>query len=240
MKMTAMAANTPICDPVGGSAKKGHSLASSVLAASKITLNMASVYQNRIIGYCIEWERVVTSRVDEGIQETKELHERLLHYDNKVDGLRRTINRKEDSGKAVSSQLQEKLDRNEEKLEQAWKAFEKSAANLSNLLEQVTTKGWKELAPLVLNCIQWEVQRASKYFETFTMLPAVAQTLLETVKKASGPCADEDSTAVLAQVLPENQSAPSSETTGSNHSTPEDGNIADDPAESPMTPVPVK
>ena len=144
-----------------------------------------------------------------------------MHYLKKVEGLRRIVNRKEESGKSVSTKLKEKLARNEMKLQSAWKSHERSASMLCNLLEQVTKRGWKDLAPLVLNCIQWEIERASGDFVTFSKLPAVAEILMETVSKANVPYADEVNDVVVA--LADDQSE-SEATTGSYISSTEDAN----------------
>ena len=221
MKLAAISAKSPISDSVGNTTKEGQSFASSIQAASKSTLSLTTIYQDSVVDYCIEWERVVTSLVDEGIKVTKKLHEGLLHYEKKVEILRRNVNSKEDSGKRVSAKLKEKSDRNETKLENAWKAHESSASMLCNLLEQVTKRGWKDLAPLVLNCIQWEIERASGDFVTFSKLPAVAEILTETVSKANVPYADEVNAVVVA--LADDQSE-SEATTGSYISSTEDAN----------------
>ena len=232
MKMAAMSANTPIYYPVGGgAAKEGDSFMASVQASSNAALAMASDYQDKIVDYCIEWERVVTSRGDEGIKETKKLHERLMHYDNKVEDLRRKVNDKEDSGKAVSVKLKEKLGRNELKLKSAWSAHESSASMLCNLLEQVTQEGWKDLAPLVLKCIRWEAERASEICDTFATLPVVAETLMMTMDTASSALVGGEEHSVPSP-LADDQSELGFQTTGWYNS-----NIYE-PTESPMTPVP--
>ena len=198
-KIATLSASTPIHGPVGDTVTED-SFVSTVQAASKLTLDMDPVYQVKIVDYCREWERVVTSRVDAGIKETKKLQKELMHYLKKLERLRRIVNRKEESGKSVSTKLKEKLARNEMKLQSAWKSHERSASMLCNLLEQVTRRGWKDFAPLVLNFIQFEVDHASGTFVAFSRLPMISETLIEIVGKASVPYANENNTVAVALV----------------------------------------
>ena len=207
-----MASPTPIYDPVGD-AVIGDSLSSTVQAASKITLSMDSVFQGRIVDYCSEWERVVTSRVDEGLKETKKLRKQLTHYEKKVNRLRRRVNRKEESGKEAATKLKEKLARHETKLKSTWKSHERSASVLGSMLEQVTKKGWKDLAPLVRNLIQWEFEHATGTFVALSRLPVISETLLATVEKAMVPYANEENT--VAVVLADGELETESETASS-------------------------
>ena len=205
-KMATLSSGTPIHGPVGDTVTED-SFVSTVQAASKLTLDMDSVYQNKIVDYCREWERVVTTRVEAGIKETKKLHKELMHYLKKVENLRRKVNRKEEAGKSVSKTLKEKLSTNEMKLQSAWKSHERTASMLCNLMEQVTKRGWKDLAPLVLNYIQFEVDHVSGTFVAFSRLPAISETLIETVGKASVPYENEDNTVVVALVDNESETA---------------------------------
>jgi hypothetical protein len=57
--------------------------------------------------------------------------------------------------------LSEQLNRNEDKPKEAWKVHEESASTLCNLLDEIITGGWKDLYPLVMAALQWEVDRAT-------------------------------------------------------------------------------
>jgi hypothetical protein len=53
------------------------------------------------------------------------------------------VNSIENKENKYPSELSEKLNRNEGKLEQAWKLHKESASTLCNLLDESTTGGWK-------------------------------------------------------------------------------------------------
>jgi hypothetical protein len=197
MKFSAFAAKTPIFKPIGDT-PAGDSVASVAAAASKETNARAASYQDRVVDYCIEWERVVTTRVDSELKETGELAEKLNHYQNKVTSLRSKVNGMEGRGKESPKKLSEKLVRNEKKLDQAWRAHERSASKLCNLIEAVTLQGWKDLYQLVKASLQWEVERASGEYDIFARLPQVMEELIEAYEKYTTPPEDEGSRVPVA------------------------------------------
>lgn len=213
MNLSSLAKKSPIFNHVGNTEQEDSYVAIAE-DASKQTKNLANSYQDLVVDYRIEWERVISSRVDKGLEETGKLHARLNHYENKVEGLRKKVNSKEDSPKGIPKKLQEKLDRNEKKLDGAWKEHERSASKLCDLLEQVTARGWKDLAPLVLNGVQWEVERSSGDYDVFARLPGMVEAMMETVEKVNE--LPEDRSVAIALVPTASEAA--SETTGSYHS----------------------
>jgi len=216
MKLSSLSTKSPIFAHVGNTVEQDDSLAVIAQAASKQTNEVAASYQDLVIDYLVEWERVTSSRVNQGVEETKKLHDRMNHYQTKVEGLRKKVHTKEDSPKgSIPQKLQEKLERNEKKLDQAWKEHERSASILCNLIEQVTARGWKDLAPLVLNNVQWEVDRTSGEYDIFARLPAMAEAMMETVEKATA--SHDESRSVAVALASEELSAVGSETTGSYH-----------------------
>ena len=180
-KVSSLSEKSPIFDQVGNTATA--SFASITEESSTNTKSHAVEYQASVIDYCLEWERIITSRVDAGVKEVKQLHDRLVHYENKLDGLRQKERIAENLPRGTPPKLTEKLERNEEKLDQAWKAHERSASKLCNLIEQIVNRGHKDLYPLVLNMLQWEVEQASGENEIFGRLPETAESLMETMDK---------------------------------------------------------
>jgi len=235
-KLGSLSAKSPIFSEVGDT-KGEDSFASITQAASKNTHDLAAGFQDQILDYCIEWEHIISSRVDQGLEETIKLRERLMHYENKAEGLRKVVNAKDDTKKGVPLKLKEKLERNEKKLEIAWKAHERSASMLCNLLQQVTKRGWKDLAPLILNSIQWEVESAAGQYDIFARLPAIGEAMMESAEKASVPYAEEDNVVPVA-LLADDVSV-GSDTTGSHVSIAEEDTTVD-LTEAPMTPEPTK
>lgn len=235
-KLGSLSAKSPIYGHVGDT-KEEDSFASIAQAASISTKHLAAEYQDQVVDYCIEWERIVTGRVDQGLKETSKLHARLMHYENKVEGLRKEVNTKEDTKKGASSKLKAKLERNESKLEAAWKNHERSASLLCNLLEQVTKRSWKDLAPLVLNSLQWEVERAAGQYDIFARLPTIGEAMMESVDQATVPYVEENNVVPVAMLADE--VSVGSETTGS-HVSITDLDTTGDLTEAPMTPEPSK
>jgi hypothetical protein len=162
-----------------GSTVGVESFATVAQAASKGAQVNAAKYKEKVLDYCLEWVRVVTTRVDKEMKDTKALHDKLNHYQNKVELLRNKVNTLEGKSKPVPKNLTEKLARNEKKLDQAWRAHEKCASKLCHLLDEVTKRGWKDLYPLVKASMNWEVEWACGEYDVAARLPTIAEDLTE-------------------------------------------------------------
>jgi hypothetical protein len=213
MQLSALSTKSPIHEHIGNTLGDSSSVASINQQASTKAHEEAEIYQSTVIDYAIEWERIVTTRADFDLAETGKLHSKLNHYQNKVDSLRKSANAKETQGKASPARLTTKLERNEGKLNEAWKQHERSASKLCNLLEQVTERGWKDLYPLVLAMLDWEKARSSQDYDVFKRLPFVKEKLTTTYK-AKNLTPDKEISGVPV-VLAEPDA--SSDTTGSFH-----------------------
>jgi hypothetical protein len=66
------------------------------------------------------------------------------------------------------------------KVKDSWKLHEASASTLCNLLEGVTKGGWKDLYPLVLAALHWEVDRAAGEQVAYGMLSEVEKDMTST------------------------------------------------------------
>jgi hypothetical protein len=190
-QLSELAIKSPLHEHVGNA--PGFTSLSSVhqLATEKARVG-AQQYQKKIIYYAIEWEQIVTTRVDEDMKKNKVLQDYLNHYQNKVDTLRKKVNTAESKGKESPAKLSEQLTRNEDKLKDSWQAHEESASTLCNLLDEITTGGWKDLYPLVIAALQWEVGRA-------TGEPDVYRKLSEVEKGMTSTFDEKASVAVLEQ-----------------------------------------
>ena len=80
------------------------------------TQSYATKYQQFVVEYVVEWEKVVRKRIDAGVKKSEELRRDLDHYQKKVEELRLQVNKTMAKGKQVKSDAAEKLKRNEEKL----------------------------------------------------------------------------------------------------------------------------
>jgi hypothetical protein len=145
--------------------------------AFAIGQNNAMMYQKKIIDYLIGWESTITARVDVDVVEVQKLHKILEHYETKVHGLRKKVATVEKKNKSPNAGLVQKLDRNIEKLEEAWKNHEKTASSLCNLLEEVTQRGWKDLYPVIRASMQFHQDCVRKESDIFAALSTIDETL---------------------------------------------------------------
>jgi hypothetical protein len=165
-EMSTFAEGTPI-ESFVGNIDENSSFLSVYCNASNQSDRFNLKYTNDIIEYCIEWESVISSRVDKDSHITMKLRESYNHYLNKVDALRKKVNGQETKGKSVNDSLAEKLQRNVEKLDEACNAFESAARKLCVLIEEVVHFGWKDLYPLIQASMKFEMNRSQNEARTF-------------------------------------------------------------------------
>lgn len=140
-------------------------------------------YQQCILAYALEWEQVVTSKVDTELKQVKKLQQSRLHYEKKVEGLRRKVNTLDSKGKDLPPELMEKLVRNEQKLKDSWEVHEIRASSLCSLIEEVVQYGWKDLYPLVANLIKWEFNRSGGELAMYGKYPLMLQAFQDTFER---------------------------------------------------------
>ncbi len=190
MQLAALSTNFPLYEYV--SSTRGASLASVHELVTKNANVSVQQYQQKIIDYAIEWEQIVTARVDDGLKKTNVFYQKLNHYQNKIDSLRKKVNAVENKGKESPAKLSEKLTRNEDKLKESWKVHEESASTLCNLLDEITTGGWKDLYPLVMAALQWEIGRATGEHDVYGKLSEVEKGMTSMFdEKASVPVVEQ-------------------------------------------------
>lgn len=122
--------------------------------------NRAKEFQEYVVDYATRWEDAVTRKVDKELKDVRKLQQNRLHYEKKVESLRKKVNSLDTKGKEIPADLVEKLGRNEQKLKDAWKTHEWNASRLCALIEQVVEYGWKDLVPLVSNLFKYEFNRS--------------------------------------------------------------------------------
>jgi hypothetical protein len=132
-------------------------------------------FQFHVVDYMVDWERIVTERVDAEMKNTKTLERHRRHYEQKVERLREKAFNVEAKGQDPSQGQAEKLDRNEEKLKAAFTKHERQAGKLCVLIEAVTHQCYKDLYPLVKKYVKWEINRTVREHD-------IAQCLSETLK----------------------------------------------------------
>ncbi len=136
-------------------------------------------FQSDVVNYVKDWEKVITERVELELKHVKELEATKRHYEQKVEGLREKFNQKEGKGKSTSQGNVEKLDRNEDKLKDAFSVYEREAGKLCTLLEAATHEGYKDLYPLVKNYLEWEINRNSREHEIAERMRGILDCLNE-------------------------------------------------------------
>jgi len=159
----------------------------------------------KVIDFVSEWDAIITDKVEGEMEEVNALHKRFTHYYNKVDQLRSKEKSIEDKphpdgssampnhcfhkGVISPHKLQEKLIRNEAKLDQAWKKHEARATHLCNLLEEVVGHEWELLHHLVRLVMKFETTYAANLNRNLFKLSAIMEDMTETFNLNEGQAA---------------------------------------------------
>ena len=178
-----MSRKTPLWDVTGLMPSEDRP-ADSVCSMSSIqdtmnakTSSYAQKYQQFVIEYVAEWEKVVRTRIDAGIKKSEDLRRDLDHYQKKVEELRLQANKLMAKGKQVKSEAAEKLKRNEEKLLASKQTYNKVATDLCILMEEVTERSWRDLHPMLIKVAQFEITLAADQSKIFGSLNSVVDQL---------------------------------------------------------------
>ena len=146
------------------------SLLSVEQLASVFETNDAIEFQNQILNYIVEWEEILTTKVDSELEVFSHFEEEVFHYETKVKSLKK---------KGPSS----KLDRNEEKLKVATKLFEEQQESVTILLQGVAENSWKDLYPLLQKSMNWEAHRFDGAMATYgSLIPATLEDMNQRVE----------------------------------------------------------
>ena len=154
-------------------------------AVSAKTKSYVQKYQQFIVSYVEEWEKTVTTRIDNGLKKAEEQRRELDHYQKKVESLRLTTNKAMAQGKSVKSDTAEKLKRNEEKLVTAKQTYNKLTSALCLLMDEVAERSWRDLHPLLIKCAQFDMTMAQDESRILSSFSQVVNKLKE-VATANG------------------------------------------------------
>ena len=113
-------------------------------------------YNEHILTYAIEWERILSTRIKGHLAQSEKLRLDLDHYGRKVEDLSRTINKTMAKGKNIDDKEVDKLKRNEQKLVQARIEYDRFINDLCGFMEEVMERGWKDLHPLLVKMAQFD------------------------------------------------------------------------------------
>lgn len=114
-------------------------------------------YQVDLISYMANWEGVVTTRIATELKHLDKLFKNFQRYHNKVESLKTNADKK----KALKDTDLEKISRNESKLRTARKEYRRNLVSITLLTEEVTERGWKDLLPLLIRMINYDVQSST-------------------------------------------------------------------------------
>ena len=146
-------------------------------ASHKLSHTYADQYETSIIQYAEEWLQTVTLRIKSGLLEFDKLRESLNHYVDKVAELRAEAKKIESHNKKLSPKKTEKLERNELKLNGAREAHHKYGQSLSLLIDEVTARGWRDLFPLIVNSIHFDLNYSSDQAKLYSKLESISNML---------------------------------------------------------------
>ena len=141
----------------------------------------ATMFFDDIITHVTSWEKAVSSRIRTERDDVDRLRQDVEHYDQKVQGLQSSVSKKETKGVEVQPRLREKLERNDEKLTLAKKDYEAHTKELLIYTEEVTERGWKDLIPVIMHLLKWEMETA----EDVDVITSKMANLLEELKEVS-------------------------------------------------------
>ena len=111
-------------------------------------------YQREIVSYAGEWEKTVTTRVSAELKHHMALYRAWEKYHGKVQSLKLTLQRRKQQR---NPSLEDKLAWNESKLRNAKREYRRNLIAVTLLTEEVTDRSWKELVPLLLRMIDFDV-----------------------------------------------------------------------------------
>eukprot|EP00538_Stauroneis_constricta_P013209 CAMPEP_0119571558 /NCGR_PEP_ID=MMETSP1352-20130426/44177_1 /TAXON_ID=265584 /ORGANISM="Stauroneis constricta, Strain CCMP1120" /LENGTH=569 /DNA_ID=CAMNT_0007621239 /DNA_START=684 /DNA_END=2393 /DNA_ORIENTATION=+ len=137
----------------------------------------ASKYKQHVIDYVIEWEKVITTRVTNGLKKWEQVRVETDHYHKKVETLRQSANTAMSKGKQVDPKSADKLTRNEEKWIQARQTHQKVTTDLCILIDEIVNRSWRDLHPLLIKLTQFDMTTADDTSRCMQQLTAVVANL---------------------------------------------------------------
>ena len=123
-------------------------------------------YQVNVLTYVANWESTVTTRIATEIRHVDRLYKNFVRYHNKVESLQAAADKK----KVVKDSDLEKISRNESKLRTARKEYHRNLVSVTLLTEEVTERGWKDLVPLVIRIMNFDMESSGVTAERMSRL----------------------------------------------------------------------
>ena len=167
-----------VVDKDGDGTDETHSLGSIRNLSKQQDQNGNDEYQQHILDYVVQWEQIATTTIDECLQDVKKLQQTRIHYEKKVEGLRKRVLNHDQKGKDLNTDLKEKMNRNEMKLRDAWKEHEEYASQLCMLIEEVTNEGYNDMYPLLSNLMKFEYNSSVRNYNIYQHYDATSDSVL--------------------------------------------------------------
>ena len=168
--------DSPIFDLTGGLPDDlSHSISFALVHTDfgNETSTRLQEYQDEMIRYVTNWESTVTTRIATELRHVDKLYKDFVRYHNKVEALKASAEKK----KNVKDSDLEKISRNESKLRTARKEYRRNLVNITLLTEEVTDRGWKDLLPLMVKMIDYDIKTSNKTRELMNKLVEVRKEM---------------------------------------------------------------
>jgi hypothetical protein len=161
-----------------GSSKSSSSYYTAHFMVAENIKAKLETFHPSIQGYAMEWQKTVQRRIQKDSQITKRRRFEHEHYRRKTTQLHRKVRHAASRGTPVPARIQEKLVRNERKLQTSTEAYQQAHANMRMILDEATQQYWRDMYPLIWHCtvldsklVRVEMQTLERY------LPTVRETL---------------------------------------------------------------
>lgn len=168
---------SPILELVGSSSTNNDSTTSYATTALRDQQTSVQLdrYEREIVSYVTEWEKTVSTRVATELKHIANLHNKWTKYHQKVEQLKASAQKK----KHPSSDLEDKITWNESKLRTAKKEYRRNLIAVTLLTEEVTDRGWKDLIPLMIRLIDYDVHATKTAAGLLAQLNHVREEMVE-------------------------------------------------------------
>jgi len=127
-------------------------------ATNDLNLTHAKNYMKWVIGYLVELEEILSTRIEGNLFQFRQMRQVYAHYTDKVQGLIDKVGKKK---KGASSSLQDKLERNRLKLSGAEEAHNEFGTVLLAFMEEVTLRYFKDFIALLHMIIQLSINHSA-------------------------------------------------------------------------------
>ena len=149
--MSALSENSPVSNALETSTQ-------AMFTVSQTTLNSRAVeFHAQVLDHVDQWHNAVTTRVNNGTKTTDALRREVDHYGYKLDSLQASVAKIQEQGKPIPAATTEKVERNQQKLQQANDSYRAAAHEHYWLLDEVVNRSWRELHPVLLHLLEFDL-----------------------------------------------------------------------------------